>query len=49
MSVREGATYLGISHRTLHDMIKDHKVKHARIGKRVILKREYLDELITAA
>lgn len=49
MSVYEGAAYLGISPRKLRDMITARRVKHARLGSKIILRREYLDELVKVA
>lgn len=47
MSVFEGAAYLGISPRKLRDLIQTRKVRAARIGSKIVLRREYLDELVT--
>ena len=45
MSVMEGAAYIGISPRKLRDLIQARRVKCARIGSKIILRRECLDEL----
>jgi len=47
MTVMEGAAYLGISPRKLRDIIQARMVKHARLGSRIIFRREYLDALLT--
>jgi excisionase family DNA binding protein len=49
MSVMEGAAYLGISPRKLRDLIASRRVKCARVGSKIILRREYLDELVKVA
>lgn len=46
MSVLEGATYLGISQRKLHDLIKDRCIRTSRIGRRVILQLKELDKFL---
>ena len=47
MSVMEGAAYIGISPRKLRDIIQARRVKCARVGSKIILRRESLDELAT--
>lgn len=47
MSVMEGAAYIGISPRKLRDIIQSRRVKCARLGSKIILRRESLDELAT--
>ena len=46
MTVMEGAAYVGVSPRKLRELIQAHRVKYARIGAKIILRREYLDELV---
>lgn len=47
MSVMEGAAYLGCSPRKLRELIAARKVRHARLGKKIILRIAYLDELVS--
>ena len=49
MGIFEGAAYLGISPRKLRDLIAARRVKHARLGSKIIIRREYLDELLRVA
>jgi excisionase family DNA binding protein len=49
MSVLEGAAYLCISPRKLRELIASRRVKYARFGAKIILRREYLDELVKVA
>ena len=49
MGVFEAAAYLNISPRKLRDLIAARRVKHARLGAKIILRREYLDELVSSA
>ena len=49
MGVFEASAYLNISPRKLRDLIAARRVKCARIGAKIILRREYLDELVSAA
>ena len=48
LTVMEGAAYLGISPRKLRELIQARRVRHARLGAKIILRREYLDELVRA-
>jgi len=45
LSCMEGAAYLGISPRKLRELITARRVKCARIGSKIIFRREHLDEL----
>lgn len=49
LTVMEAAAYIGVSPRKLRDLIAARRVKFARIGAKIILRREYLDELVRAA
>ena len=49
MSIFEGAAYIGISPRKLRDLIRAGRVKHSRLGAKIILRREYLDDLLRMA
>jgi excisionase family DNA binding protein len=44
--VQESAAALGVSPRTLHDYIKDGRIKHFRIGTRVLIPIEGLRQFI---
>jgi len=46
MSVKEAATYLGVSERKLRDSIARGDVKHVRFGSRIILRRQDLDSML---
>ncbi len=48
MTVMEGAAYARISPRKLRDEIQARRVKHARVGAKIILRREWLDEMLKA-
>jgi excisionase family DNA binding protein len=45
MNVREAATYLSIAVFTIRELIADGKLRHVKLGKRFIVKREDLDQL----
>lgn len=49
MTVMEGAAYVGVSPRKLRDLIQSGRVKHTRLGAKIILRREYLDQMLTVA
>jgi excisionase family DNA binding protein len=46
MNIFEAAAYLACSPRKLRDLIQRRRVKSARIGSKIILRREWLDALI---
>lgn len=46
MTVMEGACYLACSPRKLRDLISDRKVKSARVGSKIVIRREWLDALL---
>ncbi len=48
MSVMEGAAYLGVSPRKLRDLIAARRIKYARVGSKIILRREWCDEMLGA-
>lgn len=49
MTVMEGAAYVGISPRKLRDLIQAGRVRYARLGAKIIIRREYLDDLLRMA
>ena len=49
MTVMEAAAYLACSPRKLRDLIQSQKVKSARIGARIVMRREWLDALLSGA
>jgi excisionase family DNA binding protein len=48
MTVMEAAAYLAVSPRKVRDLVASRRLRHARIGAKIVIRREYLDELITA-
>lgn len=48
MTVMEAAAYLAISPRKLRELIAARRVRFARVGAKILLRREYLDELVSA-
>ena len=46
LNVQEAASYLHIATSTLYRWVHQKKIKHAKIGSRVLFSQEYLDEFI---
>lgn len=46
LNISEAASYLHISTSTLYRWVHQKKIKHAKIGSRVLFLQEYLDEFI---
>ncbi len=46
LNIKEAASYLRISVSTLYRWVHQKKIKHAKIGSRVLFSQEYLDEFI---
>ena len=46
MNVPEGAAYLGISQRKLHELIKARCIRVSRVGSRIILRAVELDKYL---
>jgi len=46
MTVMEAAAYLACSPRKLRDLIQTRKLKAARVGSKVVLRREWLDAML---
>jgi excisionase family DNA binding protein len=46
LSVRETAALLGIGESTVRGLVKTGKLKHTRIGKRVLIRREHAMEIV---
>ena len=44
-TVEEAALLVGVSERTIERLIKDKKLKHHKIGRRVIITESAIDEL----
>lgn len=44
LTVREAATYLGVSTDTIYKLCREKKITHLRIGSRILFKKEKLDE-----
>ena len=49
LSVKDAAAYLGISHWKLRSLIADEKIIHVQIGRRILIDRQDLDEMIEEA
>ena len=45
-SVREAATAIGVSSRTIHGFVKDGRIRHFRMGTRVLIPADALREFI---
>lgn len=48
MTVFEAASYLACSPRKLRDLIAAHRVKSARVGAKIVVRREWLDAFLGA-
>ncbi len=48
MKPKEVAAYLGISNWMLYEEVKKRNIPHFRVGKRILFKRESIDEYIAA-
>lgn len=46
LNVQEAVSYLRISTSTLYRWVHQKKIKHVKIGSRVLFSQEYLDEFI---
>ena len=46
LDVQEAASYLHISTSTLYGWVHQKKIKHAKIGSRVLFSNDYLKEFI---
>ena len=46
LNVQETASYLHIATSTLYRWVHQKKIKHTKIGSRVLFSQEYLDEFI---
>lgn len=46
MRIPEAAEYLRVSVRQIHRLVKSRQIRCARIGKRVVFKREELDRFV---
>lgn len=46
LTITEASTFLNITHVTLRRWIKEKRILSSRIGKKHLIKREYLDALI---
>ena len=43
MNLLEASAYLTCSPRKLRDLVATHRVKHAYVGKKLVIRREWLD------
>ncbi len=48
MTVMEAAAYVACSPRKLRDLIQERKVKSARVGFKIVIRREWLDAMLGA-
>jgi len=48
MDVKEASAYLVCSPRKLRDLIAAHRVKAARVGAKIVIRREWLDAFLEA-
>jgi excisionase family DNA binding protein len=46
MDVKEASAYLVCSPRKLRDLIAAHRVKSARVGAKIVIRREWLDTFL---
>jgi excisionase family DNA binding protein len=46
MTLMEAAAYLACSPRTLRDLVADRRVKSARVGAKIVIRRAWLDEFL---
>lgn len=46
LNIKEAASYLRISTSTLYRWVHQKKIKHAKIGSRVLFSNDYLKEFI---
>ena len=46
LNIKEAASYLRISVSTLYRCVNQKKIKHAKIGSRVLFSQENIDEFI---
>jgi excisionase family DNA binding protein len=48
LDTAEAAAYLNVPERWVADAVRDGKIRHARVGKHIRFKIEYLDEFIAS-
>jgi len=46
MDIKEAACYLACSPRKLRDLVTDRRVRHARVGNKIVIRREWLDAFL---
>lgn len=46
MTLVEAATYLAVSKRTVEGLIATRQLRVSRLGRRVLIRREWLDDLV---
>jgi excisionase family DNA binding protein len=46
MTIGEAAAYLALSRRTVEGLIASRRLRVSRIGRRVLIRREWVDELV---
>lgn len=48
MGLKEASAYLVCSPRKLRDLVAARRVKHARVGAKIVIRREWLDAFLGA-
>ncbi len=48
MNLKEAAAYLAVSPRTVRQLIDRRAVKSARVGSKIVIRREWLDAMLGA-
>ena len=46
MTLAEAATYVRCSSRKMRDLIQKRRVRHARVGAKIVIRRAWLDDFI---
>jgi excisionase family DNA binding protein len=46
MDLKEASAYLVCSPRKLRDLVATHRVKHAYVGRKIVIRREWLDAFL---
>ncbi|KXU37856.1 hypothetical protein AXK11_01500 [Cephaloticoccus primus] len=46
MTLKEAASYVACSPRKLRDLVLTRRVKHARVGSKIVIRREWLDAFL---
>ena len=49
LSAKQAAFYLGVSYWTLLSMVREGKIRHFKVGSKILFRQQSLDEWIVAA